>query len=217
MYCSRISPIDLRTAVCSWGGPEVGMSGACAAQIAHRLGLPCDTYGLASAVATLDAQFAYERLTNALLPALGGADILSGAGLIGGLAGSLEAAVIDDEMIGLVKHVMKGCRVDDDTLAFEVMSRVISTDAMFLSEAHTVRHVRDGAIWTGSLDPSSFRALDSADDIVTRARARTEEILNTHQVEPLPDDVIQHLEEIKGRARRGLLGARRRSPTPAYA
>jgi trimethylamine--corrinoid protein Co-methyltransferase len=207
MYCSRISPIDLRTAVCSWGGPEVGMAGACAAQLAHRLGLPCDAYGLASAVATLDAQFAYERLANALVPALGGADMLSGVGLIGGLAGSLEAAVIDNEMIGLVKHVLKGCRVDRDTLAFEVMSRVTSADGVFLSEEHTVRHMRDGAVWIGSLGAGRVPADHNPDDIVRRARARTEDILCTHQVEPLPEDVTGHLEEIRGKARRGLLGA----------
>ncbi|MGD2145345.1 MAG: trimethylamine methyltransferase family protein [Anaerolineae bacterium] len=206
MYCSRISPIDLRTAVCSWGGPEVGMAGACAAQIAHRLGFPCDTYGLASAVASLDAQCAYERLANALVPALGGADILSGVGLIGGLAGSLEAAVIDDEMIGLIKHVMKGCRVDDDTLAFEVMSRVISTDATFLSEEHTVRHTRAGAIWTGSLGPGSLPDDGNPGDIVTRASARVEEILGTHEVEPLRENVSQQLDDIREAARCGLLG-----------
>jgi trimethylamine--corrinoid protein Co-methyltransferase len=207
MYCSRISPIDLRTAVCSWGGPEVGMAGACAAQLAHRLGLPCDAYGLASAVATLDAQFAYERLANALVPALGGADILSGIGLIGGLAGSLEAAVIDNEMIGLVKHVMKGCRVDRDTLAFEVIERVIAADAVFLGEEHTVRHMRDGALWIGSLDHSTLAGPNGSADIVTRARARTEEILSMHRVDPLPEDVSGHLDDIMERAQRGLLGA----------
>ncbi len=35
LYCSRIGPIDLRTAMSTWGGPEVGMTGACAAQLAH--------------------------------------------------------------------------------------------------------------------------------------------------------------------------------------
>ena len=207
MYCSRISPIDLRTAVCSWGGPEVGMAGACAAQLAHRLGMPCNTYGLASAVATLDAQFAYERLCNALVPALGGADILSGVGSIGGLAGSLEAAVIDNEIIGLVKHVLKGCRVDRDTLAMEVMSRVIASDAIFLSEEHTVRHMKDGEIWMGSLSPNGFAGEADLGDIVARARARADEILSTHQVDPLPDETIRQLDEIREEARRGLLGA----------
>ena len=81
VYCSRISPIDLRTAISTWGGPEVGLTGACAAQLAHRLSLPCDSYGLSTSSPTLDAQFAYERLANALVPALGGVDILSGVGM----------------------------------------------------------------------------------------------------------------------------------------
>ena len=182
------------------------MAGACAAQIAHGLGFPCDTYGLASAVATLDAQCAYERLANALVPALGGADILSGAGLIGGLAGSLEAAVIDDEMISLMKHIVAGCKVTEETLAFDVMKEVILRDGVFLGERHTVQQMRKGAIWTPVV---SERKTDSAGTgavgVVARARERAKEILRTHQVEPLPDDVSEELDAIMARARRELI------------
>ena len=130
MYCSRITPLDMRTAVSSWGGPEVGMAGACAAQLAHRLGLPCDVYGLCTSSNRLDPQFAYERMANALMPALAGADIMSGVGgMESGLSASFEAAVIDDEMIGLMKHVVQGCEVSEDTLAFDVMREVIPTAA----------------------------------------------------------------------------------------
>ena len=61
-YCSRINPIDPRTAISSWGGPEIGMAGACATQLAHRLGLPCDSFGFCTSATRLDPQFAYERL-----------------------------------------------------------------------------------------------------------------------------------------------------------
>jgi len=40
---------------------------------------------------------------------------------------------------------------------------------------------------------------------VERARTRVREILRTHQVPPLPDDVIRHLDEIMDRARRELV------------
>ncbi|MGC9335011.1 MAG: trimethylamine methyltransferase family protein, partial [Anaerolineae bacterium] len=105
VYCSRISPIDLRTAISVWGGPEVGTSGACAAQLAHRLGLPCDSYGFSTTSPTVDAQFAYERLANGLVPALAGVDILSGVGMGGGLIGGYEIAVIDNEVISLIKQI----------------------------------------------------------------------------------------------------------------
>jgi len=101
---------------------------------------------------------------------------------------------------------MKGCRVDDDTLAYEVMSRVISTDGMFLSEEHTVRHARGGAIWTGSLGTGSLPDDGNPGDIVTRASTRVKEILGTHDVEPLSESVSQQLDEIRKAAHCGLLG-----------
>jgi trimethylamine--corrinoid protein Co-methyltransferase len=206
-YCSRISSIDLRTAISSWGMPEVGMTGACAAQLAHRLGLACDAYGLCTSSNTLDPQFAYERLANALVPALAGVDILSGVGMGGGgLVGGLEIAVIDDEIISLIKHIVAGCEVNEATLAYDVMQEVIPRDGVFLAEMHTVRHMRQGALWIPELGVGGESAPDAAgSDVVTRARARAKEILRSHQVEPLPEDVSRHLDEIVTRARRELV------------
>jgi trimethylamine--corrinoid protein Co-methyltransferase len=206
VYCSRISPVDLRTAISSWGRPEVGMTGACAAQLAHRLGLPCDAYGLCTSSNTLDPQFAYERLTNALVPALAGVDILSGVGMGGGLLGGLEIAVIDDELISLIKHIVAGPEVNEATLAFDVMQDVIPRDGVFLAEMHTVRHMRQGALWIPGLGVGAGDAADAIGiDVVGKARSRAKEILRSHQVEPLPDDVSRHLDEIMDRARRELV------------
>jgi trimethylamine--corrinoid protein Co-methyltransferase len=207
VYCSRINPIDLRTAISSWGGPEVGMTGACAGQLAHRLGLPCDAYGLCSSSGLIDPQFAYERLANAFVPALAGVDLLSGVGSTdSGLAGGLEIAVIDDEMIGLMKRIVAGCEVNEETLAFEVMNKVILGDGIFLSERHTVQQMRKGALWVpGVSERGSGPAGEEKIGVVARARARAKEILGTHSVQPLPEDTSRHLDEIMERARRELV------------
>ncbi len=202
-YCSRIGPIDLRTAISGWGGPEVGMTGACAAQLARRLGLPSNSYGLCTSSPTLDPQFAYERLANALVPALAGVDILSGVGMGAGPVGGYEIAVIDDELIHLIKHIVAGCEVSEATLAYEVMEAVIPRDGVFLGEMHTVRQMRERALWIPGL--SVRGAIPEGEDVVNRARARAREILGSHEVEPLPDDVHRHLDEILDRARRELL------------
>ncbi|MGD2145344.1 MAG: trimethylamine methyltransferase family protein [Anaerolineae bacterium] len=204
-YCSRISPIDLRTAVSSWGGPEVGMTGAFAGQLAHRLGLPCDAYGLSTSSSHLDARFAYERLTNAFVPAMAGVDILSGVGTTdSGLAGGFEIAVIDNEIISLIKHVAAGCVVNDDTLAFDVIKDVVLGDGVFLAEGHTVKHMREGELWISDIGAQPAAAERAGDTVVARARARASHILQTHQVSPLPDDVSMHLDGIMDRARREL-------------
>jgi trimethylamine--corrinoid protein Co-methyltransferase len=206
-YCSRINPIDLRTAVSAWGGPEIGIAAVCATQLAHRLGWPCDSYGLCTSAGQLDPQFAFERLANTFAPALAGIDVLSGVGSTDSvMTGALEIAVIDDEIISMLKHMLAGCEVNDETLAFDVMKTVIPRDGVFLGEMHTVRQVRKGAIWIPSV---SDRAANPADGrgagIVARARARAKEILQTHQVEPLPDDVVRQLDDIMQRARRELV------------
>jgi trimethylamine--corrinoid protein Co-methyltransferase len=203
-YCSRISPIDLRTAISYWGGPEVGMSGACAAQLAHRLGFPCDSYGLATSSPLFDPQFAYERLANALVPALAGVDMLSGVGNGGGLVAGLEIAVLDDEIISLIKQIVAGCAVNETTLAYDVMAEVIPRDGVFLGEMHTVRQMRHGALWIPELSERG-EAGDGSMGVLARARARAKELLATHEVEPLSDEVSRHLDEIVARARRELV------------
>jgi trimethylamine--corrinoid protein Co-methyltransferase len=205
MYCSRITHVDLRTGASSWGGPEPGVTGACAVQLAHRLGLPCNSYGLATSSSQLDPQFAYERLLNTLVPALAGADILSGVGSVSNvLIGGLEIAVIDDEIIGLIKHVLAGCEVSEETLAFDVMKEVVGRDGVFLAERHTVKQMRKGAIWMSSLTEGVAEPSDAAGGrLLATARAKT--ILQTHQVEPLPEDTSRHLHVIMERARRALV------------
>jgi trimethylamine---corrinoid protein Co-methyltransferase len=200
-YCSRVSPIDLRTAVSSWGGPEIGIVGACAVQLAHRLGLPCDSFGLTTSSTRLDPQFAYERFANAFTPALAGMDILSGVGSIASvLAGGLEISVMDDEIISLIKRLVIGCEVTEETLAFDLMQEVILGNGVFLAEAHTVKQIRKGAVWMPTVSDRTGAASG-----VERAKAKVKEILRTHEVEPLPEAVLRHLDEIKERARRELV------------
>lgn len=207
MYCSRISPIDLRTAVSTWGGPEIGLSGACATQLAHHIGFACDAYGLSTSSAKLDPQYGYECFNNAVIPALAGTDILSGiGGMESGLTASPVAAVIGDEMAGLIKHVVKGVAVDQETLAFDVMKDVILGGDVFLGQLHTVQQMRKGAIWVPSV---SEREIGTSEDpefgLIARATRRAKEIMATHKVEPLPDDVSRQLDEIMEDARRELV------------
>jgi trimethylamine---corrinoid protein Co-methyltransferase len=207
IYSSRIAALDMRTAVRCGGGPEVGMTGACATQLAHRLGFVCDAYGMMTHASDPDAQYAYERFANALVPALAGADILSGAGggRESGMSGGYESAVMDDEMIGLIKHIVQGCQVDEATLALDVMKDVVGGNGVFLEQRHTVQQVRKGALWMAGV---SERGVGTGDDpeagVLARARHQAKEILRTHVVEPLPDDVHRQMSEITERARQEL-------------
>jgi trimethylamine--corrinoid protein Co-methyltransferase len=134
-------------------------------------------------------------------------DILSGVGTTdSGMAGGFEIAVIDNEIISLLKHVAAGCRVNDETLALDVMRDVVLGDGVFLAEAHTVKHIRKGALWMPGISARPTASDSTGDDVVARARSRATEILQTHQVVPLPEDVSRHLDDVMERARRELVG-----------
>ena len=111
--------------------------------------------------------------------------------------------MIDDELISLIKQIVSGCEVSEATLAYDVMETVIPRDGVFLGEMHTVQEMRRGALWIPGL--SGRGAAQDGDTVVDRARARAREILGRHEVEPLPDDVNRHLDEILARARGALL------------
>jgi trimethylamine:corrinoid methyltransferase-like protein len=90
-------------------------------------------------------------------------------------------------------------------LAFELMCQVIRHDGVFLGERHTIRHMRKGALWVPSVSEGSADLVDGVRiGAVARARARAREIVQTHQVDPLPEDTRRHLDEIRRRAQREL-------------
>ncbi len=203
VYCSRINPIDMRTGVSWWGGPDMGMAGACATQLAHRSGLKSDVYGLCTSAARLDPRFAYEKLANALTPALAGADILSGVGTMdSGMTATLAGAVLDNEIISLIHHIRRGYEVNEETLAFEVMKKVILTDDIFLGQLHTVQHLRDGTIWFPEIIERVMETdFDPKAGLVTFATDQVHELLKMPEEETLSESVCRDLAEIMEQAR----------------
>lgn len=194
----RATPLDLTTATVCWGSPDVGMAGACTAQLARRFGLACDSYGFAASAAGPDAHHGEEKLANALVAALGGVAILSGAGVLeNALTGSYVAAVLDNETMARVRHIWRGYQVTDETLAFDVMNEVIRDDGNFLAAMHTAEHARDGSVWQPVASAKTGEA-------ATVARRRAEEILANHRPAPLPAAIEKEFQQILAAARREL-------------
>lgn len=196
----RATPLDLRTATVCWGSPDVGLAGACTAQLAGRFGLACDSYGFAASSTSVDAQHGEEKLANVLLAALGGVAILSGAGVLeNALTGSYAAAVLDNDLMARVRYICRGYAVTDETLAFDVMQEVIRDDGNFLAALHTAEHARDGSVWQPAVAPAK------SGDAAAAARQRAAEILANHVVAPLPAGVENEVQQILAAARQELV------------
>mgnify|MGYP001820541159 FL=1 len=151
-YCGRLAMLEPRSGGSTWGGVELGLVSAGTVQIAHRYGMPVNVYGLSTNAHNLGLQNGFERALNAAIPALAGADELSGIGeMSAGVTGSFAQMVIDDEIAASVRRLGRAFAVDADTLAVEVIANVMDGGHNFISEAHTVKHLRAGEILVAKL------------------------------------------------------------------
>lgn len=139
----RLSVMDMRTSYVSWGTSELGQASACAVQLLNEYGVPSDVYGLSSDSKIMDQQQGYEKSMNGLLPALAGADFLSGAGGLESLKScSLAQLVIDEEIFGMITNTLSGFDINKDTVALDLIDKV-GPRGDFLREKHTAKYARE--------------------------------------------------------------------------
>jgi len=112
--------------------------------------------------------------------------------------------VLDDEIARMVKHVVAGIPVRDDTLLVDDIHRVGSFGD-FLSLQSTFDHMREQS-QPRLLDRRVREdwAADGATDARARALKRAQEILERHTPTALPDDVKAEIRDIVAAADREL-------------
>ena len=196
IYCGRLAMMEPRTGLSVWGGVELGMASAGTVQIGHRYGLPVNVYGFSTNAHRLDAQDGFERALNAVIPALAGADELSGIGeMEAGVMGSYAQMVIDNEFAGSIFRARNGFSADADALAIEVIAAAMSSTRNFLGQKHTLKYLKSGEMFMTKLaERGSWEGWEASGRIgmVERAQAEAEHILREHQVPPL--EAAQELE-----------------------
>ena len=189
IYCGRLAMMEPRTGLSVWGGVEMGMASAGTVQIGHRYGFPVNVYGFSTNAHSLDAQNGFERALNAVLPALAGADELSGIGeMEAGVMGSYAQMVADNEFAGSIYRIKKGFSADADALAVEVIGEVLSSTRNFLGQKQTMKYLKSGEVFLTKLaERGSWEGWEAAgkSGLVERAQTEAGKILREHQVPPL--------------------------------
>lgn len=215
IYGARASTLDMRTAFTSWGNPEVGILGACAVQLAQNYHLPSDVYGLSTNAKLPDAQAGYEKALNGILPALTGANFISGMGMLGGDTSSYEQLVIDNEIFGMSFRTLRApiFTIDDTTLALDVIEEVVNQEGRthFLAQPHTREFFRKGEHLMPNYRVSERNSTEEwlklgGKHIAERAREVAKEILRDHHPEPLDKDIREGLDNIVKQAYEEFLG-----------
>jgi trimethylamine--corrinoid protein Co-methyltransferase len=178
-------------------------------QIGHRYSLPVNVYGLSTNSHTLDIQNGFERALNAVIPALAGADELSGIGeMEAGVMGSYAQMVCDSEIAAGVRRLRRGFAADEDALAVKVIAAAMQESGNFLTQQHTIRYLRSGEVLLTRLaerGPWESWENEGRRGMAERAQAEAERILAEHQVEPLSGAQERELDEIMQSAQHALL------------
>lgn len=196
---------DMRQGTTPMGSVDTWMIDCAYAQVGKHLNLPTHAYLGMSDAKVVDVQSGLESAGGALLGALAGVNMISGAGMMDfESCQSLEKLVIDAEIIGMAKRLVRGIEIRDEPIARDLI-RSMGHKAEYLAEAHTLQwfaeefYIPSNVIDRGSLDSwvqsGKFSALD-------RARSIVHEKLSGYQPSGLDSGVRLELEKITTRAAR---------------
>jgi trimethylamine--corrinoid protein Co-methyltransferase len=143
IFGSVATNTDLRTLNYLAGSVEMGLINAAGAQMAQFYHLPFYATGGMTDSKVLDAQSGYESAITSLLCALAGANFIhDAAGMMEfALTACYEKFVIDNEILGMVMRAVDGIKVNDDTLAFDLIKEV-GPGGNFVAAKHTRRFMR---------------------------------------------------------------------------
>jgi len=198
---------DMRTTQLIFSGPEQAIFGVAMTEMGKYYGLPIYiNVGLTDSKRP-DAQAGLEAGITLMLGAAAGADIFGHMGISGvDQASSLDILVMQDEVISFVESVMRQVDFSDDALALDEIEAV-GPGGRFIDRHHTVQHFRKELWFPRLLDREYYDAWldEGAMSTEERCRQRKEEILATHEPEPISEDLSRALDEVVGAAKRHLL------------
>ena len=131
------------------------------------------------------------------MAALAGANLIYGAGMIeSGVTFDCGQFVMDNEFARMIKSVVAGIPVTDETMAVEDIAKV-GPFGDFLSLDATLRHMRELS-QPEVLDRRVREDWEArgATDLATRTRARALELIETHEPLPLDADMAKQIRGI---------------------
>ena len=128
---------------------------------------------------------------------MAGANLIYGLGMLeSGVTFDYGQLVMDNEFAEMIKHVVNGIPVNDETLAVDVIGKV-GPFQQFLTEKHTLTHMRKMAI--PKLIDRRVRSKwedDGSKDMHEAAKEKAKDILANHKPDPLPEETLKKIRSI---------------------
>ncbi len=207
VYGGIISPIDLKSGVMSFGGPDAAWAMFAAAQMARHYQLPLRNAAGVTTSQVADGQAAYESLfslwptimahTNCIIHAAGWLD--------GGLAASFEKFVLDIEILQMFYSFFKERPVNEESLALKYIHQV-GPGGHHLDTDHTIANFRTAFYrpLLSSRIPYEAWVEGGRQDAAQRANRKWKEMLKNYEQPPIDPGVDEALRAYMDRRKREL-------------
>jgi len=191
---------DMRTGGAPMGAVETAMLNMACAEVGKHLGLPTHGYLVATDSKFVDTQAGAESARSAMLGALAGINMISGAGMLESLAcHSVEKLVIDAESIASAQRLVRGIEVRDGESLATGMFAQIGLSGEFLKLKETRSLFRQEQHLPSPVIDRSARGSEPPSDAFARARTRVDELVNKYQKPALSEGVLRKFESIVNR------------------
>ena len=199
IYGTMPGMTDMRASITqyAYGSPDLALLVAAATDLAHSYGLPM--YGTAgcSDAWKVDEQAVAEATIHCLMSLLSGANLIHDVGSQAARFVSPEMMVVCDEVIGMIQQATRRVDTSPEELALDLIDEV-GPRGNFLATEHTLANFK--RFWY----PKVFQrvrlaaeATEEPESIADRINRKTIEIVEKHEVEPLPDEVLRELDDLE--------------------
>jgi trimethylamine--corrinoid protein Co-methyltransferase len=195
------SVMDMKTTIFSYGAPEFQLGNSLMAEMAHSFELP--NFGTAgtSDSQVFDGQAVMEATSSCVLAALSGANLIHDVGLLGNATVVMpDMIVATDEIINMTRHLFPDLLVNEEALAVDVI-RDVGPGGEFVTHPSTLSHFRD--MWYPDLlYRGGARAWRESGQLTfeQKVNERTCELIESHQPEQLPGEIVEQIKDVIGRA-----------------
>ena len=195
----NVQVLDMATGLFGVGYPEMSLGISAQAEVARSFGLPTWGYAGCTDAKVLDAQAGMESALSILAQGLAGLNLIHDVGYMDmAMVCSTAQLVLGNEAIGWTKRFISGIEVNRETIAREIIEAV-GPGGHFLQQPHTVRHLRR-ELWRSELltrQPYVTWEKEGSKDMGRRIQEKLKDIIENHEVPPLPDKVLSALQRIK--------------------
>lgn len=195
-YAAAQTASDLRSGAYTGGGPEDFLFGAATNVLADFYNIPLSMGSFATGAKEPNWQAGVDNSLSTFMASVVMSDMLLGVGFLhGSRIWSYAQMLMDCEIFEIVRRVIAGIEVDDETLAIDTI-KAVGPGGNFLTQKHTRQHMREIFV-PQFMDRRPYNVWEEKrDGAVEWATEKARQILATHQPVPLDPSLSAELERI---------------------